>query len=200
MPERMNLKRLVSALGQHAGTARSHYRKLNWYSKASAHFATPILVLTATTIVPSTARDMGHSCTICVHCHSLHRHRTRPDSPDVIRFRAEDQSPARWLADSRGADGYYPSWRIVSTLADHDTVLESFPPFIGHTTTITLCGYAYGMNGFWISAAASLFGSSFAFVMLRYIFSKRLRRWSASNEKWQALQAVAVCSPPSLSL
>jgi hypothetical protein len=32
----------------------------------------------------------------------------------------------------------------------HDSVpvLISFPPMIGHTTTVTLCGFAYGMNGF----------------------------------------------------
>ncbi|KAH9940575.1 Golgi apparatus membrane protein TVP38 [Amylocystis lapponica] len=68
--------------------------------------------------------------------------------------------------------------------------LESFPPFIGHTTTITLCGYAYGMHGFWLNAFGSLFGSAFAFVVLRLLFVKRLRRWAASNEKWQALQTV----------
>ncbi|CDO68714.1 hypothetical protein BN946_scf184652.g41 [Trametes cinnabarina] len=66
----------------------------------------------------------------------------------------------------------------------------SFPPCVGHTTLITLCGYAYGMKGFPIAAAGSLFGSAFTFVVLRLLFNRRLRRWSESNEKWQALETV----------
>ncbi|PIL37240.1 hypothetical protein GSI_00933 [Ganoderma sinense ZZ0214-1] len=66
----------------------------------------------------------------------------------------------------------------------------SFPPAVGHTTLITLCGYAYGMKGFPIAAGGSLFGSAFTFVILRLLFSRRLRRWSESNEKWQALETV----------
>ncbi|PCH41266.1 hypothetical protein WOLCODRAFT_137281 [Wolfiporia cocos MD-104 SS10] len=69
-------------------------------------------------------------------------------------------------------------------------VVISFPPCIGHTTLITLCGYAYGMKGFPIAAVASLLGSALAFVVLRFLFRGRLRRWSASNEKWQALETV----------
>ncbi|KAI0352859.1 Golgi apparatus membrane protein TVP38 [Trametes cingulata] len=66
----------------------------------------------------------------------------------------------------------------------------SFPPCVGHTTLITLCGYAYGMKGFPIAAGGTLFGSAFTFIVLRLLFSKRLRRWSESNEKWQALETV----------
>ncbi|OSD04339.1 Golgi apparatus membrane protein TVP38 [Trametes coccinea BRFM310] len=66
----------------------------------------------------------------------------------------------------------------------------SFPPCVGHTTLITLCGYAYGMKGFPIAAAGSLFGSAFTFIVLRLLFSRRLRKWSESNEKWQALETV----------
>ncbi|THH02411.1 hypothetical protein EW026_g436 [Hermanssonia centrifuga] len=66
----------------------------------------------------------------------------------------------------------------------------SFPPCIGHTTTVTLCGFAYGMQGFFLAAAGSVIGSAAAFVVLRFLFSKRLRKWSSSNEKWQALEAV----------
>ena len=49
----------------------------------------------------------------------------------------------------------------------------SFPPCIGHTTIVTLCGFAYGMKGFYIAAPASLIGSSAAFVVLRLLFSRR---------------------------
>lgn len=72
------------------------------------------------------------------------------------------------------------------------TVVISFPPGVGHTTLITLCGYAYGMKGFPIAAAGSLFGSAFTFVVLRLLFSRRLRAWSQSSEKWQALETVIV--------
>jgi uncharacterized membrane protein YdjX (TVP38/TMEM64 family) len=50
------------------------------------------------------------------------------------------------------------------------------------------------MNGFFISAIASLVGSAGAFMILRYLFSERIRQWSAYNEKWQALQSVIVCA------
>lgn len=74
------------------------------------------------------------------------------------------------------------------------TVLVSFPPLVGHTTLTTLCGFAYGMKGFFISAIASVVGSAAAFMALRYLFSERIRQWSAHNEKWQALESVVVCS------
>ena len=73
------------------------------------------------------------------------------------------------------------------------TVVISFPPCIGHTTIVTLCGFAYGMKGWFIAAPASLIGSAVAFVVLRFLFSRRLKKWSATNEKWQALEAVVVC-------
>ncbi|KAH9482932.1 Tlg2-vesicle protein [Psilocybe cubensis] len=69
-------------------------------------------------------------------------------------------------------------------------VCVSFPPLIGHTTLITLCGFAYGMKGFYISSTASVLGSALAFVSLRFLFSNRLQAWSSKNKKWQALEAV----------
>jgi len=61
---------------------------------------------------------------------------------------------------------------------------------IGHTTLVTLCGFAYGMKGFAIAAIASVFGSALVFVILRLLFNRKLRYWSSKNEKWQALEAV----------
>lgn len=72
-------------------------------------------------------------------------------------------------------------------------VLISFPPMTGHSTLTTLCGFAYGMKGFAITAVASVFGSALAFVILRTTFNARLRSWSSKNEKWQALESVMVC-------
>ncbi|KAF6762709.1 Golgi apparatus membrane protein TVP38 [Ephemerocybe angulata] len=69
-------------------------------------------------------------------------------------------------------------------------VCVSFPPLIGFTTLVTLCGFAYGMQGFYIALAGSVIGSAVVFSVLRLLFSKRIRAWSAQNEKWQALEAV----------
>ncbi|EAU84702.1 hypothetical protein CC1G_00221 [Coprinopsis cinerea okayama7 len=66
----------------------------------------------------------------------------------------------------------------------------SFPPLIGHTTLVTLCGFAYGMKGFYIAFAGSILGSALVFVVLRFLFTEKIRSWSAQNEKWQALEAV----------
>jgi len=77
-------------------------------------------------------------------------------------------------------------WLILAALL----VLVSFPPAIGHTTTITLCGYAYGMHGFWIAAGGTMVGACLSFTVLRLLFRERLRRWSTSNKKWVALETV----------
>ncbi|KAI0747440.1 Golgi apparatus membrane protein TVP38 [Irpex lacteus] len=66
----------------------------------------------------------------------------------------------------------------------------SFPPCTGFTTTVTLCGFAYGMKGFFVASAGTLLGSAVTFVVLRWLFSVRLRKWVATNDKWQALEAV----------
>ncbi|KAF8895926.1 Golgi apparatus membrane protein TVP38 [Mucidula mucida] len=68
--------------------------------------------------------------------------------------------------------------------------LVSFPPLIGHTTTTTLCGFAYGMKGFAIASTASVVASALVFVTLRFCFSHRLRHWSTQSDKWQALESV----------
>ncbi|KAH7916201.1 Golgi apparatus membrane protein TVP38 [Hygrophoropsis aurantiaca] len=69
-------------------------------------------------------------------------------------------------------------------------ILISFPPFIGHTTMVNLCGFTYGLRGFIPAAIGTVVGSAIVFVILRLLFSKRLRTWSSTNEKWQALETV----------
>jgi len=73
------------------------------------------------------------------------------------------------------------------------SVIVSFPPLIGHTTVVTLCGFAFGMKGFWIAAPGALFGAGIVFVLLRFFFDQRLRQWSANHEKWKGLEEVVVC-------
>lgn len=84
---------------------------------------------------------------------------------------------------------------LILACRGYVAVIISFPPCIGHTTLVTLCGFAYGMKGFYLAAPASMLGSAAAFVVLRFLFSRRLKKWSSSNEKWQALEAVVVCLP-----
>jgi hypothetical protein len=48
------------------------------------------------------------------------------------------------------------------------------------------------MQGFFISATASLLGSALVFVVLRRLFSKKLNAWSSKNLNWQALESVVV--------
>ncbi|KAJ7591163.1 Golgi apparatus membrane protein TVP38 [Mycena floridula] len=64
----------------------------------------------------------------------------------------------------------------------------SFPPLIGHTTLSTLCGFAFGLRGFYITSTASLVGSCLVFVILRTTFGARIRSWK--NSKWEALETV----------
>ncbi|KAJ7699990.1 Golgi apparatus membrane protein TVP38 [Mycena rosella] len=70
------------------------------------------------------------------------------------------------------------------------TILISFPPLHGHTTATTLCGFAWGLKGFFVAAPASLIGALVVFSALRLVFKKRLSTLSKGNEKWQALEAV----------
>ncbi|KAL1746280.1 hypothetical protein HDZ31DRAFT_62306 [Schizophyllum fasciatum] len=94
---------------------------------------------------------------------------------------------AQWFYD-RGTDlaQLRFGWLAIGALI----VAISFPPLVGHTTATTLCGFAYGMKGFFISAAASLIGSGLVFVVLRLLFSRRLKTWASQNDKWQALESV----------
>lgn len=99
-------------------------------------------------------------------------------------------SPARiaqYLYDQAHILAEAPFGSLALALA---IVCISFPPLIGHTTLVTLCGFAYGLNGIYIAAGASIVGSALVFVVLRFLFSARLRAWSGHNQKWQALESV----------
>lgn len=57
---------------------------------------------------------------------------------------------------------------------------------------MNVCGFTYGMQGFIPAAISTVGGSALVFVLLRSLFSNRLRKWTAANEKWGALEAVIV--------
>lgn len=69
-------------------------------------------------------------------------------------------------------------------------VITSIPPLIGGSTTLTVCGFAYGVNSFLFVAPAACIGAAFAFLTLRYLFRERVRKFTQKQEKWRALEAV----------
>jgi len=81
-------------------------------------------------------------------------------------------------------------WRLGWLVIGGAIVVVCFPPMVGHTTLTTLCGFAYGMKGFFIASSSSLLGSCLVFLILRLLYSKRLRSWSDSNQNWQAFESV----------
>ncbi|KII94741.1 hypothetical protein PLICRDRAFT_190301 [Plicaturopsis crispa FD-325 SS-3] len=94
---------------------------------------------------------------------------------------------AQYLYDLAQRLSHNPfGWLIFSVAI----VVASFPPIIGHTTAMTMCGFAYGVKGFAVAGPASSVGSAIVFVVLRYFFSRRLRQWSSDSDKWQALETV----------
>lgn len=64
------------------------------------------------------------------------------------------------------------------------------PPLIGGSTTLTVCGFAYGANSFLFVAPAACIGAGSAFLVLRYFFRDRVRKFTQKQEKWRALEAV----------
>ncbi|KAH8118359.1 Golgi apparatus membrane protein TVP38 [Phellopilus nigrolimitatus] len=81
---------------------------------------------------------------------------------------------------------YRFGWMILGAIM----IIISFPPLIFYSTTVSLCGFTYGLKGFFLAGPAALLGSAIVFVLLRFAFRKRLRTWTSNNEKWQALEAV----------
>ncbi|KIO29117.1 hypothetical protein M407DRAFT_242720 [Tulasnella calospora MUT 4182] len=68
--------------------------------------------------------------------------------------------------------------------------VTSFPPLVGWSTSISVCGFAYGLQGWFLAAAGALLGAAMSFVVLRVLFRKRIRSWSQKNRKWVALESV----------
>ncbi|KAJ1308773.1 hypothetical protein OPQ81_004463 [Rhizoctonia solani] len=77
-------------------------------------------------------------------------------------------------------------WMILSAII----IITSLPPLVGGTTTLTVCGFAYGTNAFGFVAPAACIGAAFSFITLRYFFREKVRRFTQKQEKWRALEAV----------
>ncbi|KAG9118259.1 Tlg2-vesicle protein [Ceratobasidium sp. 392] len=77
-------------------------------------------------------------------------------------------------------------WVILSVIL----IVTSMPPLIGGSTTLTVCGFAYGIKAFLFVAPSACIGAGFAFLTLRYFFRERVRNFTHRQEKWRALEAV----------
>jgi len=77
-------------------------------------------------------------------------------------------------------------WLIVGAVI----ILCSIPPLIGFSTMMTVVGFAWGVRGWLIAAPLAILGSTISFIILRYLFSHRVRKWTTSNEKWTAMEDV----------
>jgi len=68
--------------------------------------------------------------------------------------------------------------------------ITSFPPLIGWSTTVTVCGFAYGLDGWYVASIGALFGAAMSFTVLRLMFRERIRAWARQNPRWTALENV----------
>lgn len=68
----------------------------------------------------------------------------------------------------------------------------SFPPMVGYSTCVTVCGFAYGLKGFFVAGTATIIGSGVAFIILRLLFKRQVAAWASKNEQWKALESVIV--------
>lgn len=71
-------------------------------------------------------------------------------------------------------------------------VVTSLPPMVGYSTCVTVCGFAYGLEGYYVAGPATLVGSGIAFIVLRLLFKRQVGEWTSKNEHWQALEQVIV--------
>jgi uncharacterized membrane protein YdjX (TVP38/TMEM64 family) len=98
--------------------------------------------------------------------------------------------PTGWVILSAFISEFTPTLRIQLTLTRLRQVITSIPPLIGGSTTLTVCGFAYGIKSFAFVAPAACIGAAFAFLTLRYFFRERVRKFTQKQEKWRALEAV----------
>ncbi|KAI1333332.1 hypothetical protein F5Y16DRAFT_10308 [Xylariaceae sp. FL0255] len=71
------------------------------------------------------------------------------------------------------------------------TCVTSFPPMIGYSTAVTVAGFVFGFPGGWpIVAAASVVGSTGAFVASRTVLSAYVQRLVGSDRRFVAFGQV----------
>jgi len=77
-------------------------------------------------------------------------------------------------------------WLLIGCIM----VVLSFPPLAGYNTCTSLCGFAWGLQGFLVAAPATQIGSALAFLVLRNFFKHRISSWTTKNKNWKALEEV----------
>lgn len=70
------------------------------------------------------------------------------------------------------------------------TTFVAFPPMIGYSTCITVAGFVYGMNGWFIVATASVVGSTLSFIVSRGVLRDFVSRLTEKNKRFAALSLV----------
>ncbi|KAI8940364.1 hypothetical protein NX059_004057 [Plenodomus lindquistii] len=64
----------------------------------------------------------------------------------------------------------------------------SFPPLIGYSSLLTICGFVYGFpNGWFIAATATICGSTASFLLSRSILKSLVHRLIANDTRFAAL-------------
>lgn len=70
------------------------------------------------------------------------------------------------------------------------TFCVSFPPMIGYSTCVTIAGFVYGMNGWFICATATVIGSTCSFIVSRTVLRGFVSRLAEKNKRFAALSLV----------
>ncbi|CAO2656950.1 Nn.00g057530.m01.CDS01 [Neocucurbitaria sp. VM-36] len=64
----------------------------------------------------------------------------------------------------------------------------SFPPLIGYSSLLTICGFVYGFpNGWFIAATATVAGSTASFLLSRSLLKNMVHRLIANDTRFAAL-------------
>ncbi|KZT62894.1 Golgi apparatus membrane protein TVP38 [Calocera cornea HHB12733] len=77
-------------------------------------------------------------------------------------------------------------WLIVAAII----VLTSIPPLIGFSTMMTVVGFAWGVQGWFLAAPLAILGATLSFLLLRTLFAHRVKAWTAQNDRWRAMEDV----------
>lgn len=87
-------------------------------------------------------------------------------------------------------DPYARKWRQTKgawTILWLATFLVSFPPMIGYSTCVTIAGFVYGMNGWFIVSTATVIGSTCSFLVSRTVLKGFVARLTANDKRFAAL-------------
>ncbi|KAK5171944.1 Tlg2-vesicle protein [Saxophila tyrrhenica] len=85
------------------------------------------------------------------------------------------------------------SWRNLSggwLILWFMTFFTAFPPMIGYSTCVTIAGFVFGMQGWFIVATANVAGSICSFIISRTVLKEFVGRLTEKNTQFAALSLV----------